>query len=165
MSDFFQKQYTLVVHARGILFDFIAAELGDAELIRPVPAYMGKSIRDLLVHGASCYFHWLAYMALRQPYGSVEEDGTRLGELRGVYARVDETMRLFLDHFSAAMDIPFSGVFDDGWRVRVTPHELFTHVTTHEFHHKGQIVLMSRLLGHAPPDTDVSNAFAGEPPV
>jgi uncharacterized damage-inducible protein DinB len=37
-------------------------------------------------------------------------------------------------------------------------------VTTHEFHHKGQIVLMARVLGYFPPDTDVSNAFPEQPP-
>ncbi|MFI5159066.1 MAG: DinB family protein [Sphingobacteriales bacterium] len=36
-----------------------------------------------------------------------------------------------------------------------SPFELFTHVTTHEFHHKGQVVSMSRQLGYTPVDTDV----------
>jgi uncharacterized damage-inducible protein DinB len=150
--------------SRGILLDFIASDLGDEGVIAPVPAYMEKSLRDLLVHSARSYFHWLAYLALKQPYGSVDGSGTTVGELRQLYARVDDTMALFLDHFSGVMDVPFIGVHDDGWRVSVTPHGLFTHVTTHEFHHKGQIVLMSRLLGYAPPDTDVSNAFEEQKP-
>ncbi|MGI8600731.1 MAG: DinB family protein, partial [Chitinophagaceae bacterium] len=36
-----------------------------------------------------------------------------------------------------------------------TPFELFTHVITHEFHHKGQILSLSRHLGYLPVDTDI----------
>lgn len=30
-----------------------------------------------------------------------------------------------------------------------------THVMTHEFHHKGKIMTMGRMLGYTPPDADV----------
>ena len=33
--------------------------------------------------------------------------------------------------------------------------QLMTHVMTHEFHHKGQIMTMGRMLGYTPPDADV----------
>lgn len=32
---------------------------------------------------------------------------------------------------------------------------LFTHTTTHEFHHKGQIALFGREFGYPTPDTDL----------
>jgi uncharacterized damage-inducible protein DinB len=164
MITYFQKQYALARHSRGLLFDFIESTMGDAGVVAPVPAYMDKSVRDLLVHSASCYFNWLAYVAMGQPFGSIPEVAGTMGALRQLYDGVDETMALFLQRFSASMDVSFTGVHDNGWRVVVTPHELFTHVTTHEFHHKGQVVLMARLLGFAPPDTDVSNAFEEQPP-
>ena len=164
MIDILQRQYLLLQHSRKVLFGFLETTVGDADLNRPLEVYMGKSIRDLLVHDASCYFHWLAYLALGQPRGSLFEGGSTMTELRAVYAQVDETMGLFLRHFAGQMDVPFKGVHDDGWRVTVTPLELFTHVTSHEFHHKGQIVLMARVLGHAPPDTDASGAFESEEP-
>ncbi|HEX8506591.1 MAG TPA: DinB family protein [Hymenobacter sp.] len=37
--------------------------------------------------------------------------------------------------------------------LELSPLQLFPHVITHEFHHKGQILSMSRLLGHVPVDT------------
>jgi uncharacterized damage-inducible protein DinB len=162
MIEFVRKQYALVQVSRGLLFDFIRDGLGDEKMNMPFPGYADKSIGHLLAHTAGCYFHWLAYLALQRPWGSLRTTGATLGEMRQVFTQVDEVMALFLDHFATVMDVPFSGVFDDGWRVRVTPYELFTHVTTHEFHHKGQIVLMSRLLGHVVPDTDVSNAFSAD---
>ena len=159
-----RKQYALLRVSREILFGFLESAVGDEALNAPVPMNLNKSIRDVLVHDASCYFHWLAYLALGQPWGSLYEGGTTMEEMRGLYAQVDRTMALFLEQYAASMDVAFTGVLDDGWRVTVTPHELFTHVTTHAFHHKGQIVLMCRWLGHVPPDTDVSNAFQAEAP-
>jgi len=164
MTGSVRRQYELVQVSRGLLFDFLEDGLGDEKMNKPFPDYQDKSIRDLLAHSASCYFHWLAYLALGQPWGSLQTRAATLAEMRRVYTQVDDTMTVFLDRFSKTMEIPFDGVFDDNWRVRVTPYELFIHVTTHEFHHKGQIVLMSRLLGHVAPDTDVSNAFSAEPP-
>jgi uncharacterized damage-inducible protein DinB len=43
-----------------------------------------------------------------------------------------------------------------------TPLQIFTQPFTHEFHHKGQLVLMCRLLGYIPPDTDVRRSFPRE---
>lgn len=37
----------------------------------------------------------------------------------------------------------------------VEPFKLFTHVITHEYHHKGQILSLSRHLGYIPVDTDI----------
>jgi uncharacterized damage-inducible protein DinB len=159
-----RKQYGLVQVSRNLLLEFIGDRLGDEQMNKPFPEYADKSIGDLLGHNAGCYFHWLAYLALQRPWGSLQSRAATLSEIQQVFTQVDHIMTLFLDHFADAMDVPFNGVFDDNWRVRVTPYELFVHVTTHEFHHKGQIVLMARLLGHAPPDTDVSNAFSAEPP-
>lgn len=39
--------------------------------------------------------------------------------------------------------------------VRKTPQQLLIHSITHEFHHKGQIVAMLRLLGYTPENTDI----------
>src|SRR5258708_34452792 len=88
---------------RGILLDFIGSRIGDGGVTTPLPDYMGKSIRDLLVHSAGCYFHWLAYLAMRQPYGSLSEEATTMSELQRLYARVDATMALFLYNFFRSM--------------------------------------------------------------
>ncbi len=36
-----------------------------------------------------------------------------------------------------------------------TVHQLLFHSVTHEYHHKGQIVTMIRMLGYTPNNTDV----------
>jgi uncharacterized damage-inducible protein DinB len=43
----------------------------------------------------------------------------------------------------------------NGRNETATPLQLFTHVITHEFHHKGQILSRCRQLGYVPVDTDI----------
>jgi uncharacterized damage-inducible protein DinB len=40
-------------------------------------------------------------------------------------------------------------------KVVVSPLKLFTHVITHEFHHKGQLLSLNRHIGYVPVNTDV----------
>ncbi len=65
-------------------------------------------------------------------------------------------MANFLEHFGAAPDTTIS--VSVTWQPEpliATPRWLFTHTVTHEFHHKGQVVAMGRLLGYPPPETDL----------
>ena len=151
-----KKQYTLVQGSRAVVLNFIETEVGD-DLNTPVPAYNNSTIRYLLEHNASCYFNWLAYFAMKQPGESIKDtDFTTAPLLRQLYARVDEVVAAFFDHFKDTMELPVSGIHSRNGLVSATPLELFTHVITHEFHHKGQMMSMCRMLGYTPPDTDVS---------
>jgi uncharacterized damage-inducible protein DinB len=47
--------------------------------------------------------------------------------------------------------------FPDGDTAVRTPALIFHHILTHAFHHKGQIVVMCRQLGHPARDTDLNN--------
>ncbi|MES9774297.1 DinB family protein [Priestia megaterium] len=78
-------------------------------------------------------------------------------------------IQLYFEQADAYVDAvfqQFSDNFDDiiegelAWRpevnsIRKTPRQLLMHAITHEFHHKGQIVAMLRLLGHIPKHTDI----------
>jgi uncharacterized damage-inducible protein DinB len=46
--------------------------------------------------------------------------------------------------------------FPDGDVAIRTPALVLHHVTTHAFHHKGQMVAMCRALGHPAHDTDLN---------
>lgn len=159
MIKVLQQQYVLTKHSRNLVFGFIETKIGD-DLNKPIAAYDGKTIRHLLVHNASCYLHWLSYFALRQPYVPVQEKNfITLDLIRELYRQVDETVTIFLENFKEKMDTLIKEIHDDGYHDSATPLQLFTHVMTHEFHHKGQLLSMFRILGHVPPDTDVSMSF------
>jgi len=155
MIETLKKQYALVQGARSILLNFIKKEVG-AGIDTPIGAYENKTIRNLMEHTNSCYFVWLAYFCLRQPYGSIKDRGSAtFEELRQLYNKADETVATFLQNFDGKMEIPITAPHWDDEILTVTPLRLFTHVITHEFHHKGQIVMMCRMLGYVPPDTDI----------
>ena len=155
-----QQQYAMVQGSREILLSFVETSIGE-DLNTPVPAYANKTIRQLLEHSASCYFYWLAYFALEWPLGSVNCEGfTTVPLIRGLYHQVDELITTFLEKFSDNLDLPLSGEPEEWGDENATPLQLFTHVVTHEFHHKGQILVMSRQLGYIPPDTDVRLSFS-----
>ena len=84
------QQYELARSTRGIVFNFLAVQVGD-DLNTPVPAFDNKTIRELLEHSAYCYYNWLACFALQKPPLS-ERQGTTLDDVRQLYSHVDETV-------------------------------------------------------------------------
>ncbi len=157
--ELLQKQYALVSASRDIVLDFLETQVGEDQFT-PVPEFDNKSVNSLLVHVADCYFHWLSYYAMHEPVQELNERNFKsITRLRELYKRVDQTVSKFLEHFGDKMDKKIEGVHASCGRLRATPVEVMTHVFTHEFHHKGQIMSICRLLGHIPPDTDISNFF------
>jgi uncharacterized damage-inducible protein DinB len=155
MITVLQKQYTLLQGSREVVLNFIETQVGN-DLNTPVPAFENKTIRYLLVHTCNTYFQWLVYFALKRPFDLLnEQDFTAINQIRELYTKVDDTMAIFLENFAGQMEIPLNNTLSRNRQVSATPLQLFTHVLTHEFHHKGQILTMCRLLGHIPPDTDI----------
>lgn len=124
-----------------------------------MPAFVDKSIRDLLVHIADTYRGWLGAFGLNQLRQPLEADNyTSFHEVQSLFdAQVDPLVAVFTHAFANTPDQPLTITLpgQGAPTMTLTPLQLFTHVITHEFHHKGQIMTMSRLLGHIPPDTDV----------
>ena len=159
-----RQQYVLAQRSRNILFDFLQDVVGNDGLNRVFPAFGDKSICGLLEHNAGCYSSWLWFHALGRPRASFGHlPCTTMEAARRLYARVDGTVDDFFESFKDRMDVPLRTEHDPGEWITATPLELFTHVLTHEFHHKGQVVWLGRLLGYDPRDTDVSNSFDWQP--
>ena len=156
MTDVFAHQYTLVASARGVLLDYCAG-LVPAHFAAPVAAMNDGSIRDLLVHVAGCYDYWLGQVGLGRPAGTPPPEAvTDVAALRAVFAGVDALVAAFGRHYAADWLVPKLFVLPRRAQpLELTPLQLFTHTVTHEFHHKGQVLSMSRLLGYAPVDTDI----------
>ena len=155
MHTILQQQYQLVRSARGALFDYCQAICAE-DLLKPLPAYNTECIISQLTHVANCYIFWLANAAMKQQrplFASAEIED--FDAVRDIYKEVDELMEEFLNHFSGSLNEPMTITRPNGSGLTRSPFDLFTHVITHEFHHKGQVVSMSRQLGYTPVDTDV----------
>ncbi|RAK65118.1 DinB family protein [Hymenobacter edaphi] len=156
MHAFLRDQYALVQSARGALLDYCAA-LAPADFVVPLPAFNDSSIRSLLLHTANTYRHWLGVVARQHPRTYFDVAAMPdVAAARTCFATVDALMLDFLayaagrEQQAAPLAVPGRPA-----PLSFTPLQLFTHVITHEFHHKGQVLSMSRQLGYVPVDTDV----------
>jgi uncharacterized damage-inducible protein DinB len=155
MTSILRQQYALIQSSREVMLSFIDTVVGE-DLNAPVPAFENKTIRYLLVHTANTYLHWLSYFALKQQVTFADDrELTTIELVRPIYIQADEAVDYFLNHFAQTPDAMVAGTLSRSRQVSTAPLQLFTHIITHEFHHKGQIMTMCRLLGYTPPDTDV----------
>ena len=148
-------QYQLVLSARSALFDYCDT-VKTEDLLTPLASFNNESMLTQLMHVANCYLFWLSKSVIQQqrPYFKNEEHQS-LASVRNAYGQVDLVMNEFLHHFTDSLEQQILITRPDGSQLTRSPFEIFTHVITHEFHHKGQVVNMSRQLGYVPVDTDV----------
>jgi uncharacterized damage-inducible protein DinB len=155
MKELLLDQYELVKSARGALFAYCATTRED--FFKPVAAFNNNSIRDLLVHIANTYICWLDNFGLdgsRTFYGN--EEVQTLYQIKTIMAGIDLIVNDFLEKYSDDYQSSITKyIAHKGITLTLSPLQLFIHVITHEFHHKGQILTMSRLLGYTPVDTDI----------
>jgi len=154
MMNMLKTQYELLRGSRMVMLDFIERGL-PTQLTTPIVAFNGSNVRYLLIHTANTYKHWLANFGMRKELSFIDDESIEdISAIRDVYAETDSIVKEFLERFSGGLELPVANQLR-GEELSVTPLQLFTHVLTHEFHHKGQIMTMCRLLGHTPPDTDI----------
>ncbi len=125
------------------------------QLLQPIPSFNDKNFLYFLVHVNQVYLHWIGKLALdaHKDY-IIESDVTTLNQVKVLFKATDELMESFFKKYDDQWDLKINKFFSNR-QINTTPLELFTHVITHEFHHKGQMMTMARLMGHIPPDADV----------
>lgn len=145
----------MVRGSRAVVINLIEQHLS-GHLQTPIPEFTGKTIGYMLVHNANVYRHWLANFAMQLNQLYEDERGfTALKQIKDLYSTVDLLVDGFLNHYQHKLTVPVKGNTASGQAAEFNPLEIFTHAITHEFHHKGQILTMFRLMGHTPPDADV----------
>ncbi|RYY99558.1 MAG: damage-inducible protein DinB [Chitinophagaceae bacterium] len=150
----FERQYDLVRSARGALLDYCASIAG-ADFVREHSSFGRGSIRNLLVHIANTYEFWIGQHGLERrmvftPWQAVHH----VADARALFTEVDALVGAFIGRFRNDY-LQERELLTGKQPVRAHPLKLFTHVVTHEFHHKGQVLSLSRHLGYVPVDTDV----------
>jgi uncharacterized damage-inducible protein DinB len=154
MKNLLEYQYELVKNSRKILLEYCNTIKPD-DLLKDVEGFGRGSIRNLLVHIINTYHYWLEGFGLKRNKPFLEYESIKsINEIRDKFNDTNLLVTEFLDKFCDDLEIKIKGEFRNGERL-LTPVELFTHAITHEYHHKGQILSMSRHLGYTPVDTDV----------
>lgn len=148
-----EEQYELVKSSRSVLFDFCRTISPDDFVDQNTYFGRGGSMRNLLVHIANTYEYWIGNVVLRSEivYSKYEENNN-ISDVIKLFSQVDEFMTDFITNIESFNDIQYE---IQNVKSTATPLKLFTHVITHEYHHKGQILSISRHLNYVPVDTDI----------
>ncbi|KAA5543958.1 DinB family protein [Adhaeribacter rhizoryzae] len=118
-------------------------------------AFGRGSIRNLLVHIGNTYEFWIGTHALHKtinftPYNAVTNALAAKEYFLTIDALTEQFMQVYSREPNKEIEININEKI-----FLASPLKLFTHVITHEFHHKGQILSLSRHLGYVPVDTDI----------
>ncbi|MGS2739822.1 DinB family protein [Sinomicrobium sp. M5D2P17] len=154
MKNIIETQYELVKESREILLKYCTG-ISKKDFTKENSSFGKGSIRNLLVHTGNTYELWIGKHALQKvkvptPYTSV----ATVDELQLFYKDIDMLMEEFLNRHIPDFNRDIS-ICINGKTRSISALQLFTHVITHEFHHKGQVLSLSRHLGYVPVDTDI----------
>jgi uncharacterized damage-inducible protein DinB len=161
MFDVLKQQYDFIRSTRETLFTFLEG-IPLQKLHTAIPNFGSGSIIRTHIHVADCYRYWLGSFAFKQKRSDFsfatdyDIEHSDVKNVRERFGLADEIVQRFMDEYNSRwFEIIENEVTWQKEPWRTTPLWLFTHVVTHEFHHKGQIVSMARHLGYNPPDTDL----------
>lgn len=155
MANLLLVQYSLIIESRQVVFQFLQERAKD-QLNTPLETFNGKTIGYLYLHIANTYIAWAANFALGDDIKYFDqEEKVSLIQLRSIFESIDEMMYRFSNSFVGRPETPVKGFKWPEKYIETNAFGIFTHVISHEFHHKGQAMTMARLLGHIPPDTDI----------
>ena len=150
-----KKQYNLTQQARVVLLDYCGT-LKPEDMFKQVPGFNDSTIANLLLHIANTYHFWLKRFAAKQDFEYFDEKYiTDIKDIKRIFDITDKLVISFLDSYPYHTTRIKGEIFWLKTDMTFNVLELFTHVMTHEFHHKGQIMTMSRLLGYTPIDADI----------
>jgi len=155
MNVLWTAQYDMVQMARAVLLDYCDT-ISPADFVAENAGFgRGGSMRNLLVHIGHTYQYWAGFHALgrEMEYPSYEKVPD-VPACRDFFRSIDQLMQAFISHYRDAGAVQLASRQGDKVTV-TTPLQVFTHVITHEFHHKGQVLSISRQLGYTPLDTDI----------
>jgi uncharacterized damage-inducible protein DinB len=154
ISIYSKEQYELVKESREVLFGFCKTISPEDFVNQNTSFGRGGSIRNLLIHVANTYEYWVANVALKKNISYAEyENFKTIQDVIILFDTVDDFMFKFIsemDYFKNEISYEIQNVKNSA-----KPFRLFSHVITHEYHHKGQILSLSRHLGYIPVDTDI----------
>ena len=151
---FGREQYELVRGSRQTLFAYLES-MQPADLCKEIPGFGKGSIRNLLVHCVNTYNFWIGECALGIPAVPIEAAGvTTMNGIQELYDKVDSMLLAFFDEVEDGNQSEFN-FYLGGNKTSAPAIKLFSHGITHEYHHKGQILTMSRQLGYTPVDSDI----------
>ena len=156
-----QTLYDYGYWANAKLFERLS-QLTTEELVRPVAGSYG-SLRNTLVHMMSAEGGWLERCGGPKRGAPLKpEDFATFDSITGYWVQQERKVRAFLGGLADAdlsrrmeftvPQVSFSAVMPLG--------EMLHHAAIHSVHHRGQVTLILRELGHVPGNVDILFYYA-----
>lgn len=162
MNDDLRTLYGMVKGSRERVFAWLES-LPDGVFTQERPDFAYGSLRNIHAHVIVCYRVWVGEGGLNLENWQARLPAADLPDVRAIRAAfkdVDDLLETAFQQFSD-LDTPLDIIFKDQ-PLTVTRRWLLMHPITHEFHHKGQMLALGRVLGHPyppGPDTDLLLPF------
>lgn len=161
----FKQQYELIKANREVVFEFMEG-ISLEKLHEAVPGFGINNMIEAHIHAADSYRYWFGDFVFQMNPADMEvsEDEIKHADVkkaREIFAAADELVERFLNEYGSRLDDPIERKVE--WSdkpVSFTPLFILTHVETHEFHHRGQMVSMARHLGCNSSDDRLGSLFA-----
>lgn len=134
----------------------VLSELTDEQFTQLVAGSYG-SVRNTLVHVLSAEWGWLDRCggAPRGP-ALIATDYPTVASVRDRWVRVEHHVRDFLSKLSDAdLERAIEWAMGTGAKHTSRLGDLLHHAAIHGVHHRGQVALLLRVLGHAPGNFDI----------
>lgn len=150
-----ERRYDYGYWANRKLFA-VAAQLTPDEFTRDVAGSYG-SVRSTMVHIMSVEWGWLERCGghARGPALKADDYDT-VASLVDAWTNVETWVRTFLAGFTDdALPRPVAYKNAQGETRTMALGELLQHGANHGVHHRGQVALLLRVLGHAPGNVDL----------
>ncbi len=154
MNDDLTTLYRLVRRTRSGVLDWLDT-LPPGTLTERRDEFAFGSLDRIYAHVADCYLGWVGSVGLGRELKAVESGS--VGALREAFKAVDALVEEALGTFDD-LDAPLPWTSPEGQHEVLSRRWLVLHPITHEFHHKGQALALTRVLGHphpGAPDADL----------
>jgi uncharacterized damage-inducible protein DinB len=151
-SQFAEPQYAWIQSSRQVLFDYCKTIKAEDFVNQNTAFGQGGSMRNLLVHNANTYVFWVGKVALGKSLEFARNESVE--DILAAMDLFDSVNQLMIEFLELNPSNPIAYEIR-GVKGITTAAQIFAHVTTHEFHHKGQILSISRHLSYVPVDTDI----------
>jgi uncharacterized damage-inducible protein DinB len=152
MGSDLQLLYSWVKRTRSVVFDYCRGLPGEVYTSEH-PDFGFGSIRNLQAHIAECYLWWVGHVGLGQTFRDLNPYELQTPRaIEDLFEQVDKTVEVALEEFVNLDRLYTWGSGENRPSRQISQRWLILHPITHEFHHKGQMVSLGRILGYPASD-------------
>ena len=144
--------YDWVRRSREVLFEYTDSLPNEVYTLEH-PDFAYGSIRNIHAHVAFAYLIWVGVAGLKYERAKFELSAAQIADakaMREQFKLVDDTVAEALEKFEN-LDEMFEYQRRDE-TLQLTKRWLIVRPLTHEFHHKGQLLALARMLEHPLPE-------------